>query len=99
VAFTLRFTSEAKAALEFLEGNAAHAPRLRKARKALALLETDPRHPGLHSHRYESLAGPSGERVRESYIENRTPTAWRLWWWYGPGKDEITVLAIGPHPD
>jgi hypothetical protein len=41
----------------------------------------------------------------DSYVENRTPGAWRIWWMYGPDeiRDDqavavITVLDIGPHP-
>jgi hypothetical protein len=96
MAFQLVFTAEAASVLERL----ARSPnKLKKLRKALALLEANPRHPGLQSHQYESLAGPNGEKVWESYVENRTPGAWRIWWWYGPGKQQITVLTIGPHPD
>lgn len=52
----------------------------------------------LQSHRYESLAGPNGEPVWESYVENQTPGAWRVWW-HGPEEGEISILAIGPHAD
>ena len=34
----------------------------------------------------------------EVYVENRTPSAWRVWFWYGPGQGEISILAIAPHP-
>jgi len=40
----------------------------------------------------------------DSYVENRTPGAWRIYWMYGPNeiRDDveiavITVLMIGPH--
>lgn len=99
MAFELLFTPEAGGMLDAMEANRAHAAKLRKIRKTLALLESNPRHPGLQSHQYESLAGPNGEKVWESYVENRTPGAWRIWWWYGPGKQQITILTIGPHPD
>lgn len=97
--FTLLFTEEAAGALRDLERNSTHAVKLKRVRHTLALLEANPRHPGLQSHQYESLAGPDGEKVWESYVENRTPAAWRIWWWYGPGKSELTILTIGPHPD
>jgi hypothetical protein len=99
VSFVLNASSTAKKTLEELQSNPAQAAKLKKLQKAFALLEANPRHPGLQSHQYESLAGPNGEKVWESYVENRTPGAWRIWWWYGPGKNELTVLAIGPHPD
>ena len=97
--FRLFFTPEAETALDDLESNRAYATKLRKVRKALAFIEANPRHPGLSSHAYESIEGPNGETVWESYVENRTPGAWRIWWWYGPGKQQITILTIGPHPD
>lgn len=35
----------------------------------------------------------------QSYLENRTPAAGRLFWAYGPDAGDITVLAIEPHPE
>ena len=66
--------------------------------KALRFLETNPRHPGLNTHKFNSLKGPGGEEVFEAYAENRTPAAYRIFWHYGPGQDVITVVAITPHP-
>lgn len=97
--FRLFFTPEASGVLDSLAADPAYAAKFRKVRKTLAFIEANPRHPGLSSHAYESLAGPNGETVWESYVENRTPGAWRIWWWYGPGKQQITILTIGPHPD
>jgi hypothetical protein len=71
--------------------------RLKKVHKALGLLETNPRHPGLNSKPYRSLSSKT-RKVFESYVENRTPAAFRIFWHYGPGKGVITVLAIVPHP-
>ena len=96
MAHQLLFTPEASAVLD---GLAEDPVKLKKVRKALAFLEANPRHPGLNSHQYESLGGPNGEKVWESYVENDTPGAWRVWWWYGPGQREITILTIGRHPD
>jgi hypothetical protein len=34
-------------------------------------------------------------------VENNTPSAWRIFWRYGPDEEQqkvITVLAISPHP-
>ena len=73
--------------------------KLKKVRKTLGQIEINPRHPGLNSHQYESLSGPAGEPIWESYVENQTPGAWRVWWWYGPDNGSITILTIGPHPD
>jgi len=38
-------------------------------------------------------------KIFQSYLENRTPGAGRIFWAYGPDKGEITVLAIEPHPE
>jgi hypothetical protein len=67
--------------------------------KALALVANDPQHPGLHSHEIEPLSRRYGEKVFQSYLENRNPTAARMYWVYGPGKGEITVIGLEPHPE
>ncbi|MDA8358423.1 MAG: hypothetical protein M0Z95_19525 [Actinomycetota bacterium] len=70
----------------------------RKVVKCLALLEQDPSYPSLNSHPYQTFKGPNGEPVYESYVEQHTPGAWRVWWFYGPANGEITVVDLGPHP-
>ena len=104
--YRLRFADEAKAALEHLEsrGNET-AAKLKKVRKALGHLQRDPRHRGLHTHQYENFPGRPDDKVWDSYVENHTPSAWRLYWMYGPDEENesgsvvsvITVLVIGPH--
>ena len=96
--FELLFTDQADADLTALEADASLAKRLKAVRKALGLLETNPRHPGLNTHKFSSLQGPGGEEVFEAYAENKTPAAWRVFWYYGPDKKQITILAITPHP-
>lgn len=96
--FKLLFSEEAAEIVRDLEGNPQYVAKLKKIRKALGHLELNPRHPGLNSHEYDSLHGPSGESVFELYVENKTPSAWRIWWWYGPERGQITILSIGPHP-
>lgn len=72
--------------------------KLDKVDSALAKLAANPRHPSLNSHPYETFKGPNDEPIWESYVENNTPSAWRLWWYYGPDRGVITVVEIGPHP-
>jgi hypothetical protein len=67
--------------------------------KAMSFLSANPRHPGLNSHEIEALSRRYGEKVWQSYLENRTPAAARMYWVYGPGKDEITVIGLEPHPE
>jgi len=96
--FGLLFTREASANLDSLEADGGLRKRLAAVRKALARLEANPRHPGLNTHKFSSLHGPSGEDVFEAYAENRTPAAYRIFWHYGPDKGQITIIAITPHP-
>ncbi len=98
--FDLIFQPEARQQLHDLEHdeNKKDEKKLRKVRRCLALLETNPRHPGLNCHIYSTLSGPQGVSVWEAYVENKTPAAWRVFWHYGPGRGVITILAITPHP-
>jgi len=98
VSFELLFTPRASTDLDALVADAGLAKRLKAVRKALGLLETNPRHPGLNTHKFSSLKGPGGEEVFEAYAENKTPAAWRIFWHYGPDKKQLTILAITPHP-
>lgn len=63
-------------------------------------LLSNPRHPGLKTHKYDSLEHPyqPGAPVFEAYAQNRTPGAFRVFWCYGPKQGEITIIAITPHP-
>lgn len=67
--------------------------------KAMGFLATDPRHQGLQSHEIEALSRRFGVKVWQSYLENNTPGAGRLYWVYGPGRQEITVIGLEPHPE
>jgi hypothetical protein len=98
MSFELYFTEQADNDLDMLETNPASQKRLKSVRKALAYLQINPRYPGLNTHKYSSLTGPTGEEVFEAYAENNTPGAYRIFWFYGPGKSAITILAITPHP-
>jgi hypothetical protein len=75
------------------------AKDFKKLIKALRFLENDPRHPGLESHEIVPLSRRCKQRVWQSCLESKTPAAGRLFWSYGPGKGEITILGIEPHPE
>jgi len=96
--FRLLFTKEAAANLDSLEADKGLSKRLKAVRKALGLLEINPRHPSLNTHKYSSLRGPAGEEVFEAYAESGTPAAYRIFWIYGPDKGAITIVAITSHP-
>ena len=74
------------------------AKRFKAVRRTLGLLESNPRHPSLQTHIFRSLTGPQDEEVFEAYAEHQTPAAYRVFWYYGPAKGHITILAITPHP-
>jgi len=94
----LKFTKEALKNLKALKANSAQNGRLKQVLKALGFMETNLKHTGLCTHKYDSLSGPNGEEVFEAYAQNQTPGAYRVFWFYGPDKREITVIAITPHP-
>lgn len=96
--FQLLYTDEARQVVKDLS-KPAHAAKLKKVKETLRLLrDVGPSHPGLNSHKYQSITGANGEEVWESYVENRTPGAWRIWRTDGPQPDTITIITLGPHP-
>lgn len=71
----------------------------KKVLKAFTLLrDHGPHYPGLRSHMYKTARGVNGRPIWQSYIENSTPGAWRMWWHYGPEADQITIISVGKHP-
>ena len=56
------------------------------------------KHKSLKTHELTSLKGPKGEKIFEAYAEQSTPAAYRIFWYYGPDKNRITIVAIIPHP-
>jgi hypothetical protein len=71
----------------------------KKLVKALGFLGQNPRHAGLASHEIDDLTRKHGIKIFQSYLENNTPAAGRLFWAYGPDHGDITVLALEPHPE
>jgi hypothetical protein len=98
LSFKILFSNEAEIQYSKLESNKSFNKRLKSVRKALGYLEVNPRHQGLNTHKYSSMSGPNGEEIFEAYAENNTPGAYRIFWYYGPDKNKITILAITPHP-
>lgn len=96
--FELVFTEHADEQMDELEMMKSKKAILKAVNKILGFMETNLRHPSLHTHKYDEIEGPSGEEVFESYAQNKTPGAYRIFWHYGPGKGKITVLEICPHP-
>lgn len=113
--FTLKWTISADEKYSALRAEAEKIQRIRKRKrkkksskqeglfkqihKTVTLLATNPRHPGLKTHQYDSIENPydKEQKVFEAYAQNKTPSAYRVFWCYGPQKSEITIIAITPH--
>jgi hypothetical protein len=71
----------------------------KKLIKSFKFLQQNPRYPGLQTHEISSLSKRYGMKVWQSYLENNTPSAGRIFWVYGPDKKDITIIGIEPHPE
>lgn len=96
--FDLEWTDEANETYNLLKADAAQIKRYKAVRKTIRLLARNPRHPGLQTHEFRSLERPRGGKVFVAYAEQRTPAAYRVFWYYGPSRGIITILAITSHP-
>ena len=97
--FELLFTERADRELRRLEALPGKAALVKQIKKSLGFLQTNPRHPALNTHKYDSIPHPYDpkQEVFEAYAQNNTPSAYRIFWCYGPQKKQITVIAITPH--
>jgi hypothetical protein len=96
--FTLKYTTIAASQLVDLNNDLSKHRILKDVLKALGYMETNLRHPSLNTHEYHSLKGPQGEKVFEAYAQQKTSGAYRIFWYYGPGKNVISIIAILAHP-
>jgi hypothetical protein len=96
--FEIFLTDEAKIQLERLKKDKGLEKRYNAVKKAIRFLSENPRHKSLKTHEFTSLSGPKGEKIFEAYAEQSTPAAYRIFWYYGPSKNQITIIAITPHP-
>jgi hypothetical protein len=77
----------------------------KKLTKAMSFLSADPMHNSLNSHEIEDLSRRYSKkagteiRVWQSYLENHTPSAGRIYWVYGPVRGVITLIGLEPHPE
>ncbi|OGX26351.1 MAG: hypothetical protein A3J51_05000 [Omnitrophica WOR_2 bacterium RIFCSPHIGHO2_02_FULL_45_21] len=91
-------TNTAQEQLTALENDRSRKNIEKAVKKTLALMQHNLRHPSLNTHEFTSLKGPHGEKVFEAYAQHNTPGAYRVFWYYGPRKNQISVAAITPHP-
>ena len=94
----LKITTTARKVLGQLKDDPGKKKDYKAVKKAIVFLSENPRHPGLQTHIYYSIKGPSGEKVFEAYAQQNTPSAHRIFFYYGPNEKEITIFAIIPHP-
>lgn len=86
IIFKLLFTDIARNQLIQLKSRADLQRIYKAVCKTLGLMETNLRHPSLQTHEYTSLQGPNDEKVFEAYVQNKKSKAYRVFWYYGPGK-------------
>ena len=96
--FEIFLTVEARDQLNRLKTDKGLERRYNAVKKTIGFLSSNPRHKSLKTHEFTSLKGPSGEKVFEAYAEQSTPAAYRIFWYYGPNQNQITIIAITPHP-
>jgi hypothetical protein len=104
--YKLRFTFTADRQLAGIENDHALEGVFKQIRKTLGYLETSLRVKSLQTHEFESLTRRYGHKVFEAYIQQNAPSAYRIFWHYGPDETDkkgkriavITIVAITSHP-
>lgn len=67
--------------------------------EALKSLSENPKYSGLHLHPISSLSERYGMKVWEAYLENNNSEARRMFWVYGPNREDITIIGLDPHSE
>ncbi|MFO8010512.1 MAG: hypothetical protein R6U89_06845 [Dehalococcoidia bacterium] len=96
--FEIFWTDRSKEEFNRIKSDASLKKRHKAVKKTIQLLASNPRHNSLQTHEFSSLKGPNNEKVYVAYAEQKTPAAYRVFWYYGPSKDQITIIAITKHP-
>jgi hypothetical protein len=105
--YELDKTDDALTDFEKLESDKSLKIPLKAVKKALGLLQANPKHPGLHSSPIKGELCPHGSTIWHSYAQNNTPGAWRIFWCYVPKSDptpeiptpipRILIIRISSH--
>jgi len=96
--FEIFLTNHARSQLKKLKADKGLEKRYKAVKKCIKYLAANPKHKGLSTHEFTSLIGSKGEKIFEAYAEQSTPAAYRVFLYYGPDKDQITIIVITPHP-
>ena len=94
--FKITYSGQARIRLLELQ-NPSLSKRYKAVIKTLLFMAANIRHPGLNTHEFGMLSKEFGCKVFESYAENNTPGAYRIFWRYGPAVGEIEIIDIIPH--
>ncbi|BBZ48584.1 hypothetical protein H7H82_03940 [Mycobacterium heidelbergense] len=71
--------------------------KFKKAQRAIRIMrQAGPSYPSFCTHQMEHLPGPGGATIWNSYVENKTPQAWRMYW-VRCDDGSIQIVSIGPH--
>lgn len=95
--FELRLTEQADLDLKELKNDHSKRAAAKAVLKTLKFMTMNLKHPSLNTHKYDEFSGPNGEAIFESYAQNNTPGAYRVFWYYEQ-KKIITIVRITPHP-
>jgi hypothetical protein len=82
--FEIQYAEEAERQLLELENDRSKQRIYKAVAKTIGLMQLDLRHPSLNTHEYTNLSRERGYKVFESYAQNKTPGADRVFWHYGP---------------
>ena len=96
--FEIFLTNQSRIQLKKLKADKDLEKRYKAVKKCIKYLAANPRHKSLSTHEFTSLTGPNGKKIFEAYAEQSTPAAYRVFWYYGPEKDQITIISITHHP-
>ena len=76
--FKIRFTEEADDQFLNLRQSKDKKAQLKAIGKALAYMNANLRHPSLKTHKFDDMESSFGGDVFESYVQNKTPGAYRI---------------------
>ncbi len=95
--FKIKWTHIAEEQYNEIKNNNSKQGLFKQVKNTIKFLSVNPRHQSLNAHEYETLTQQFGQRVFVAYIQNKTPAAYRLFFYYS-GKNEITIKSITKHP-
>lgn len=98
MSYKILFTKKSDKELSDLEQDPSKNKILKAVRKTLAFMESNLRHPSLNTHEFKSQKGPAGQKIFEAYVQQKTSSAYRIFWYYGPLENQLTIIGITSHP-